>query len=194
MGDFTQPVESPSPREIEEQLTPEEQALRRAELNRQRQQRYRERQREGQKAESSTNSVTLGDMLPNARVQFKNPFRNALGEKKDEEPAKPLTTKEADEKREKLLYLFLQGPKILDDILEIIVRDHEPVAIWQLAEDEAAMLVEMQLEQAKKDAAAARVVRKLVAVYDRMFLLMLVGPRLKATGSHIKTHGGLSFR
>lgn len=179
---------SPSPWELEGELSTQEQVERRRELGRQRSQRYREKQREETSVkESPLRDVEKKDVMFSLKNIFKSDARS--------EPDKPLLMKEADdETRKKLVDLYIRGSSILDDVLEILVRDHEPVQIWQLSEAEAEMLVDMQLERARKSAAEARVVRKLVAIYDRLFFVMLIGPRVKATMSHIDRHGGVSFR
>jgi hypothetical protein len=90
--------------------------------------------------------------------------------------------------------IYFRGSGLLDDILEIIVKDHEPVTIWQLDEDEAAMLTEMHLQRATYDKRAAESAHQLLALYDRLYMYLLAGPRAKLTYSHIKEHGGLSFK
>ena len=118
---------------------------------------------------------------------------SALSPKK-ETPAKVFTEKEAKDHLEKLVFVYQRGSSLLDDILEIIVKGHEKVEIWALSEEEATILATSHVERAKKDATAARSARTLVNIYDRMYLFMLVGPRVMATGQHIKGHGGISFK
>lgn len=130
------------------------------------------------------------------QLNFKNPFVRR-GEEKPVEPPAPvklLTKEEAEGAQAKLVFLFIQLSSLGDDLLEIIVKDHEPVKIWELDEDEATALAEMQLERARKDKDAARVVRVLLRIYERLYFILLAMPRAKATVSHVKAHGGFSFR
>lgn len=173
------------------QLAPEEEEERKKELHRQRQQRYIDRQKAKNEDNLSFFPSESRQKTPDgkAHIQFKNPL------KRDEaEPVKLFTQKEVDEKKDKLLYVYLHGSGLLDDILEIIVKGHEKVEIWQLDDAEAAMLADMHLDRAKTDQAAARSARTLIALYDRIYYFMLFGPRMIATGQHINRHGGLSFK
>lgn len=162
---------------------------RKRELARQRKARQREREKTSEQPDVSSNvgrDSDQSDPLPifNLKSKVTKPV----------EEVKVFTQKEADESLQKLIFVYQRGSEILDDILEIIVKDHEKVQIWALSEDEAVMFATMQMERAKKDKAAARTVRTLIQIYDRMYLFMIVGPRVVATGQHIKAHGGLSFK
>jgi hypothetical protein len=193
---------SPAPGE---QLPPrdlEAEKARKRELDRQRKQRERAAAKEKEIQASGAAQDRTGQPAPDApRVQVGQtsftPYEQVKLKQESRRPlddVKLITEKEAPEAQEKLVFLFMKGSEILDDVLEIIVRGHEPVRIWALDPEEAEMLAMMQLERAKKDKAAARVVRVLVALYDRIYLMLIVGPRLKATGSHIVRSGGLSFK
>jgi hypothetical protein len=120
------------------------------------------------------------------RFQLKMPF----GKTSD----RLFTQTEADDELARLTEIYFRGSGLLDDVLEIIVKDHEPVQIWQLGQDEAEQLAFMHLERAKRDKEAARSARKLLEIYDRLYLWMIVVPRVQATGRHIKEHKGLGFR
>jgi hypothetical protein len=120
------------------------------------------------------------------RFQLKMPF----GKTSD----RLFTQAEADDELTRLTEIYFRGSGLLDDVLEIIVKDHEPVQIWQLGQDEAEQLAFMHLERAKRDKEAARSARKLLEIYDRLYLWMIVVPRVQATGRHVKEHKGLGFR
>ena len=124
-----------------------------------------------------------------AKFVLKNPF-----EKLGAGPAKLFTKQEAEDETERMVEIYSRGSALLDDVLEIVVKDHEPVVIWQLSEEEATMLASLHLERATKDIAAARSARKLLEIYDRLYFWLLVMPRLKATGDHIQEHKGFSFK
>ena len=178
-GTFAGSVEiSPSARELDEHESAVDRSLREKELGIQRQARHRENKKNQLAQELASKGITLQE-----------PPKKA-----EKPPEKSLTAEESKEDHDKLLYLYIHGSSLLDDVLEIIVRDHEPCQIWALSPEEAELFVDIQLERARKSPKEAKVVRKLVALYDRLVLLMLVGPRLKATGDYIKVHGGLSFR
>lgn len=189
-------------------LTPEQQEENERERNRQKQQRYRDRKREEEAAvSSSSNSNGYGyegnakgvtgensdvtESSSNAKFAIKNPLKFGA---KEPEKVKLFSEKEAKEELERLIYIYVKGSGLLDDLLEIVVKGHEPVQIWQLDEGEAEMLAQMHLDKAKKDQAAARSARALLSIYDRLFTIMMLGPRIMASGQHIKTHGGLSFK
>lgn len=121
--------------------------------------------------------------------QLKNPFK--LGEK---EPAKLFTKQEVELEMERMVEIYFHGSGILDDILEIIVKGHEEVQIWQLERSEAEMLAKMHLSRAQVDKASAASARQMLAMYDRLYVWMLAIPRAKATFTHVKDNGGLSFR
>lgn len=186
------------------ELSEEEKRERERELARQRKQRQRDRE----KAEKSPETVlfpvdlsserdrdrdTAGHAYDPATSRFniKNPLKLL-----DREPdkVKLFTNKEAEIEQERLSYIYFKASGLIDDLLEIIVKGHEPVSIWQIDEGEADMLASLHLEKAKIDQNAARSARVLLSIYDRLFTIMLVGPRLGATGQHVKSHGGLSFK
>ena len=125
--------------------------------------------------------------------KFKRFFKN---QDRDKEPEKVklFTTKEIEEKKERLAFVYLHGSGLLDDILEICVKGHEPVTIWQMDEGEALMFAELHLEKAKHSEQDARVARFLLSLYDRWFTLAYAGPRIVRTGRHVKEHGGLGFK
>lgn len=170
------------------ELTPEQKHDKRRELARQRKARQRQRERAEKGPVSSSNVSSDSDGRDMSFV-----LKSALSPKK-ETPAKVFTEKEAKDHLEKLVFVYQRGSSLLDDILEIIVKGHEKVEIWALSEEEATILATSHVERAKKDATAARSARTLVNIYDRMYLFMLVGPRVMATGQHIKGHGGISFK
>jgi hypothetical protein len=120
------------------------------------------------------------------RFQLKMPFSKTSD--------RLFTQSEAEDELARLTEIYFRGSGLLDDILEIIVKDHEPVQIWQLGTDEAEQLAFMHLERAKRDKEAARSARKLLEIYDRLYLWMIVIPRVQATGRHVKEHKGLSFK
>ena len=136
----------------------------------------------------SDNNTKNGQSI---NFQLRNPFKFKDTTK---EPVKLFTDKEVLQERDRLIEVYYRGSSLLDDILEIVVKDHEPVQIWQLDQSEAEMLAELHLERATKNVESARSARQLLAIYDRLYFWILCGPRLKATGTHIKQHGGLSFK
>lgn len=173
--------------------TPEEKAERERELTRQRVQRYRDRQREEQ-AQGQAENATLRSIPPSQKetqpsFNLKLPWQKSHAEK-----VKLFTNKEAEEELTRMQDIYFRGSGLLDDLLEIVVKDHEPVQIWQVSEEEAEMLATMHLERAKRDEGAARSARKLLEIYDRLYFWMLVYPRMQATGKHVIAHKGFSFR
>jgi hypothetical protein len=95
---------------------------------------------------------------------------------------------------QKMIEIYYRGSGLLDDLLEICVKGHQPVQIWQLEEDEATTLATMHLQRATYDKKAAASARQLLALYDRLYMYLLLGPRAKATFDHVKVQGGFSFR
>jgi hypothetical protein len=154
--------------------------------------RFRERVRptNGQ-TEHTTESAHTGSRRPEIKFQLRNPFNY-----KDvtQPPVKLFSKAEAKEELERLQEVYYRGSGILDDILEIVVRGHESVQIWQLDETEANMLAEMHLNRAQVDVQAARSARQMLAIYDRLYVWLLTVPRLRLTAIHIKQQGGLSFK
>lgn len=150
----------------------------------------RQTQRQAKYTDPSATAGNSGSQGPvNARFQLRNPFN--VGEK---EPPKLFTKAEAELEIDRMTEIYFHGSGILDDILEIVVKDHEEVQIWQLEQTEAQMLAKMHLARAQVDKGAAISARKLLGLYDRLILWMLAVPRVKATVSHIGEHGGLSFK
>lgn len=201
----------PEPKE-----SPEEKREREAELHRQRQQRYADKkkaeqgalitsplidsERETSASRQYVSSESLTRTIKGADADGKRPAVSfglrlpGMSKKNDPEKSRLFSNKEADAELEKMTYIYQQGASLIDDLLEVIVKDHEPVQIWALSDEEADMLAEMHLEKAKTDPGAARSARVLLALYDRIYRWMIALPRLKASGSHIKKHGGLSFK
>ena len=189
-------------------LTDAEKIERDKELHRQRQARYAERKKQEREAVSSSETVTSrqvftdatsatndatndGYVTPNdVRFQLKNPF----SVKKEPEKVKLFTKSEADESVEAIAKVLMAGSSILDDILEIVVKDHVPVQIWEMDEDEATLFAQAHLKRAQKEPEAARVARKLIQIHDKLLTFKYLLSRGKATVTHIKEHGGFSFR
>lgn len=172
-------------------LSAEEELERKKELNRQRVARFREKQRaEKQKPEFSSlendTNVTSGNAKGNG-FSF-------LPRKNVAEPVKLITKTEAEEYKQNLIYVYQQGSKLLDNIVEIVTVGHEEVQIWALDEDEAAFFAEAHLAKAQKDKAAAQAARALLKLYDKLVVLQYVCSRGHKTYVHIKVSGGLSFK
>lgn len=167
----------------------EDKQERERELNRQRVARYRDKKRqEGQsQAQNGVGNVTLSNVSGNGNFSF-------FAKKSNAEPVKLLTKTEADDARDALIYVYQKGSTLIDDLIEIITAGHEPVSIWALSEDEAAMFAEAHLKKAQKDVNAARSARMLLKIHDKLFLTQYVFTRAVATNRHIKNAGGLSFK
>ena len=186
--------------------TPEEKAEHERELARQRKQRQRDKEKsEAQPVETffpSSNrdrdrdfSVTQPSATSHANeshFHLRNPIKLPGG--KPPEPVKLLSKTEADDARESLIDLVCKLSSLPDDFLEIVVRGHEEVTIWEMDIDEAALWVDGHLKRAQKEQDAARTVRVLLGIYDRFFTIQYLWSRSKRTVDHIKDHGGLSFR
>ena len=159
------------------------------ELNAQRQKRFRERQKQ---AQSSAVTVT-NEVTPKFSLKKLLPGQGNAPEPEKKE-VKLITSTEVNALLDDLTFIYRNGSGLLDDLIEIIVKDHEPVTIWQLDEDEAQMLAKMHLERGRVDKAAAQSARKLVELHDKIFLIMMLSPRVAATGKHVVEHGGFSFK
>lgn len=163
------------------------------ELNRQRQERHRERQKQAQKDGVTVTHPVTQDKGPLFNLKkFVTPSAEKVTLKKEE--VKLITKTEVDELVTNLAYIYRNGSGLLDDILEIVVMGHEEVEIWQLDDDEAETLARMHLEKGRVDKQAAASARKLLSIYDKLFFIMLLGPRAAKTVSHVKEAGGFSFK
>ena len=109
-------------------------------------------------------------------------------------PVKLLTDSEFDDHRTHLITVYMFLTSLPDDLLEIVVKDHEPVQIWEMDEETATDFVESLLEDAKTDKDAARQVRSLNTIYKKMRYYIYAVPRLIATGRYISEHKGFSLR
>lgn len=167
----------------------EAKAERERELTRQRVQRYRYKQKESadNQAQNRYSDVTPVTGIGNGKFSFNLKKSNA-------EPVKLLTKTEADDAREALIYVYQKGSSLIDDVIEIITAGHEPVSIWAMGEDEAAIFAEAHLKKAQKDKNAARSARLLLRIHDKLFLTQYVATRAIATNRHIKAAGGISFK
>ena len=174
---------APAPADIEE--TEEEKAARQKEANRQRQALYREREKERNLADTVKDAVVSSPLF-----KLTQKAENAA----PKEPLRKLSNDESEDALSKMTYMYTKFSGLLDEILEAVVRDHEPVQIWQLSDDEAQALAEMQIESGKKDPQAAKVVRTIVRAYDKLYMYMLLGPRVVATAKHVTEHKGFSLR
>ena len=165
---------------------------RRRELTRQRVQRYRDRQKknsdsQAQNAYSDVTSISANGNN-NLKFRFKSMFAG-----NSKEPVKLFTKAQAEGALEDLAAIYTKGTSLLDDILEIIVNDHEKVQIWE-DEDTARMLAAMHLQAAQKSMDAARVAYALLKLKDKMFIGIYLLTRSKATHAHVVAHGGFSFK
>ena len=105
-----------------------------------------------------------------------------------------MTDKDVDEHKEHLIEVYLFLSSLPDSLLEIVVKDHELVSIWQMTTEEAETFASIRLEQAKKDPKVAREIRTLIDIYEKMYFYMYLYPRLLATGRFISDHRGFSFK
>jgi hypothetical protein len=211
-------AQNPGPGERE--LTPLEKAAeedRKKELQRARQRRYEERKKQKEaeqqeqaqfsdvsELENASTRHSHSQVAPDGGAKKKAIFTDTTKKadvevkskqpKKDYSDVKLLTNADAVEKREKLIDLYIRGSSFIDKALQIIVKGHEEVHIWELSEFEAGMLVDLQLEKAKKDKAAAALVNQLVDIHERLFIFSLASGRVVATGVHVASKGGLGFR
>jgi hypothetical protein len=187
--------DSPGTTSLTSDLTPEQKQERERELARQRKARQRDREKEeaAQTTSQYSSSNSDGDSpvsdISMSRFQFKNPFHVGGTDEK----VKLFSKKEATDEQEHLAFLFFHGSALLDTFLEIVVKDHEPVAIWAMEEAEADMFAEMHLARATKDVGAARIAREALALYDKWFMLAYLTPLSIRTRSYIKEHRCFSF-
>ena len=174
----------------ESALTPEE-LERRRELTRQRVARYRDRQKENAdpQAQNGYSDATSGTSFGNGKLKFN--FKGMFAGNK--EPVKLFTKMQAEAALDDLTFIYTKATSLLDDVLEIIVNDHEPVQIWE-DEDTARMLAAMHLQAAQKSMDAARVAYALIKLKDKMFIGFYLFTRTKATRAHVIAHGGFSFK
>lgn len=203
------------------ELTEQGKKDRERELARQRKQRQRDREREAQNLSNFSDTLaslngnsssnrerdrdipvtpqgygnvtplrqTVPDQSQNTQFRLRNPFK-----KDQQEKVKLFTNKEVEEEIERLADLYYRGSGLLDDILQIIVKGHEEVNIWQMDEEDAQMFAGMHLERAKRDEGAARSARKLLEIHDKLHSFLYFGPRTMATVQHVKEQGGFSFK
>jgi hypothetical protein len=144
----------------------------------------------GQTNGLSDNVTKVGSSLRGVPTfKLKNPFK-----KTSSEPVKLFTQTEAELEQDKLSDVYFHGSGLLDDVLEIIVKDHEPVQIWQLERVEAEELAGLHLQRAQKSVESARSARKLLEIYDRLYMYLLIYPRARQTVDHVKEHKGFSFK
>jgi hypothetical protein len=178
---------------LTDDATEEEKRERQRELARQRKQRQRDRERAEQREQEPLSFPQKDTPPPDASPRFA--LKNPLSSKQEEpEKIKLFSKQEAEDEAARLAFIYFRASGLLDDVLEIIVKGHEKVAIWQLEESEADMLASLHLEQAKRDKQAAKSARLLLAMYDRFFIFSLVTPRFVATSNHIIMHKGVSFK
>lgn len=188
--------------ELRASLTEEEKAERERELARMRKQRQRDRDKEQESDDLSSirdrdrDSVTIKNVTPPSEESrfrlIRNPFKKI--DEPPQEKVKLFSKKEAEEEKKHLSYIYYKGSGLIDEILQIIVKGHQEISIWQLDEGEADILAEIHLERAQKDQEAAYSARALLSLYDQIFIIMLMGPRAKQTAHYIIESGGLSFK
>lgn len=155
-------------------------------------QRVRPVERQGQytdKGPTSRNRASENTV----NFRLKNPFSGGTGVKTSE-PVKLFSKIEAENELERLSDVYFHGSGLLDDILQITVKGHEEVQIWQLDTEEATQLAKLHLARAQTDKQSAASARALLRMYDRLYMWMLALPRAKATVTHVQTHGGFSFK
>jgi hypothetical protein len=150
------------------------------ELNRQAKERQRDAARE-----------RAGEGLTDSKPRFR--LKGLLNKKGPQAPTKLFSKKEAEDALSRLSVVYGQGSHLLDEILEVVVKDHEPVEIWQLAPDESDTLAALHLERAQYDQKAAQSARVLLSLYDKIFILMIAWPRVILTVRHIDKHRGVSL-
>jgi len=185
---------APSNEEIVTRDTHEDEE-RQKELARQRKQRQRANEKQAQiDGVTVTNDVTRSNDIAFKLKNLVTPTSRPVKDVTPKEPIKLITRAEVDDLAENLAFIYKNGSGLLDDILEIIVRGHEDVTIWQLDDDEAETLARMHLEKGRVSKEAAQSARKLLSIYDQLYFIMLLGPRAMQTGKHIIDKGGLSFK
>jgi hypothetical protein len=170
----------------------EEEIERQRELGRQRTQRYRDRQRETSDIQAQNRYSDVSFVTPKGDEKVKFNLKGLFaGNAK--EPVKLFTKTQAENALEDMVAVYTKITSLGDDLLEIIVNDHEPVQIWE-DEDTARMFATMHLQAAQKSVEAARVAYALLRLKDKFFIGMYFLTRMKASHAHIVAHGGFSFK
>jgi hypothetical protein len=127
-----------------------------------------------------------------APTRIRLPFLEKSQDKKT--PVKLFSVEEAAAEQEHMTEIYSKLFDFGDDVLEIIVRDHEPVEIWHITDEQAATLAHNHLNQARTNVEAARSARKLLEIYDRLYFYSVMIPRVVKTSNHVAEHKGLSFK
>ncbi len=127
------------------------------------------------------------DGTPRPRFQLKGLLARS------QVPSKTFTKKEAEDSLEKLAVVYSQGSHLLDEILEVITKDHEQVSIWQLDPDESNMLATLHVERAQHDPQAAKSARVLLSLFDKVYVISITWPRVVLSSRYVKQHKGLSL-
>jgi hypothetical protein len=127
-----------------------------------------------------------------APTRLRLPFLEKSQTKKT--PVRLFSLEEAEAEQERMAEIYSKLFDFGDDVLEIIVRDHEPVEIWHITEEQADTLARNHLNQARTNVEAARSARKLLEIYDRLYFYSVIIPRVVKTSNHIAEHKGVSFK
>jgi hypothetical protein len=127
-----------------------------------------------------------------APTRLRLPFLEKSQDKKT--PVKLFTREEAEAEQERMAEIYSKLFDFGDDVLEIIVRDHESVEIWHITDEQAETLARNHLNQARTNVEAARSARKLLEIYDRLYFYSVMIPRVVKTSNHIAEHKGVSFK
>jgi hypothetical protein len=127
-----------------------------------------------------------------APTRLRLPFLEKTQTKKT--PVKLFSIEEAEAEQERMAEIYSKLFDFGDDVLEIVVRDHEPVEIWHITEEQADTLARNHLNQARTNVEAARSARKLLEIYDRLYFYSVMIPRVVKTSNHIAEHKGVSFK
>jgi hypothetical protein len=185
--------------------SPQEKADRQRELAKERKRRYRAREKakltgsvenftpftQAHSGVASRSDETQSEPTSQPRFTLRAPFRDRG---KGTRTRRVYSQKEVDEKLPRLTEVYQRGSSLIDDMLEIVVRGHEPVSIWRLDDDEAETMALIHLTRAMHDAAAAQSADRLIEVYEHAYILLMITPRLRMTVVYAKEKGGFSFK
>jgi len=136
---------------------------------------------------------SLASKYANVKSKFKGWQKKILpesiGNKEDTEaPKKTVRTgkrisdAEGMKLRPKLIATILWTSEHADNFLEATTKGHEEVEIWSsIDETEAEILADFMIERGKQSEVVAGYVRRSIALYDQLKIVVIVAPRLYKT-------------
>jgi hypothetical protein len=137
----------------------------------------------GERDDSSPQTHKVKSTFDKFRMGFKKSLvTQVTSDKKDKPKTRVFTEVSVAKSRSKLIEALTWGSEHLDEFIQATTKGHETVSIWSsMTLEEIEIIADSMLSRAKVDSKAAYTVNKILDLYDRIKVHVIILPRVYET-------------